>query len=300
MYNQSNATSTSRENRIIDRVKELKGKRNSTAYTSNDALANAIGYSSRTVKAWLAGENPFPVEALLKICDLFQCDIGYLTGEIDTPRHITTDVCEATGLSEDAANALINEPFSGFYDTLIKMTSAQVEEPKEYFSVPTCLYADFLELKQIHQLKKIYEDGIDSALQKLFSSAYSRYKIEKTTLSGFMDHETKKRVFRLALASILQERYKESQSEFKNSILSCSCKKPALVQLGISTTFEEDILNSDDCILSFVRYFADPVFQYFERTRENTALLENKLQTQFMNIIHYMLENVELTHKKGR
>lgn len=281
-------------------IKErIRSRRKQLSLTQTD-LSGKVGISVPSLSAIESGSSLPKLDNLLYLCEILDCDIGYLTGEIDTPRHITTDVCEATGLSEDAANALINEPFSGFYDTLIKMTSAQVEEPKEYFSVPTCLYADFLELKQIHQLKKIYEDGIDPALQKLFSSAYSRYKIEKTTLSGFMDHETKKRVFRLALASILQERYKESQSEFKNFVLSCSCKKPALVQLGISTTFEEDILNSDDCILSFVRYFADPVFQYFERTSENTALLENKLQNQFMNIIHYMLENVELTHKKGR
>ncbi len=104
MYNQ--VKSISEGSVIIERVKELKGKRNSPAYISNDVLAEGIGYSGRSVKAWLAGQNPFPVDALLKMCDFFQCDIGYLTGEIDTPRHITADICEETGLSEEAANAL--------------------------------------------------------------------------------------------------------------------------------------------------------------------------------------------------
>lgn len=104
MCNQNNTISEG--NIIIERVKRLKGKRNSPAYISNVTLAENIGYSERSVKAWLAGQNPFPVDALLKICDFFQCDIGYLTGEIDTPRHITADICKETGLSEEAVNAL--------------------------------------------------------------------------------------------------------------------------------------------------------------------------------------------------
>lgn len=294
----------------VNIIKERLRSRRKQLNLKQTDLSDKVHLSVPSLSAIESGSSLPKVDSLLSLCEVLECDIGYLTGEIDTPRHITTDICEATGLSEDAANALINEPFSGFYDTLIKMTFAQVEEPKEYFSVPTCLYADFLELKQIHQLKKIYEDGIDPALQSLFSSAYSRYKIEKASISGLFTHEAEKLVFRQALESMLKAKYKVSadtpkdaeagKDEFKEFIVSCSCKKPALVQLGISPAFEEDILNSDNYIKTFVEYFADPVFQYFERTRENAALLENKLQNQFMNIIHYMLENVELTHKKGR
>lgn len=70
--------------------------------------------SPETLKKWEYGENPINIEWLPVICDVLDCDIGYLFGEYKEQRRETADVCKVTGLTETAVDILQNLSASEF------------------------------------------------------------------------------------------------------------------------------------------------------------------------------------------
>lgn len=74
-----------------------------------DTLANEIGVTRQTISKWEKGEGNGPtVWDLVKLCEFFGCDYGYLVGEYKNRTRIATDIGEETGLSMLAvANLLV-------------------------------------------------------------------------------------------------------------------------------------------------------------------------------------------------
>lgn len=70
-------------------------------------LASKMHVSKQTVNYWLSGRNRMTVEQLSNICKILNCDMDYLTGRIKEKSHGKKYICEQTGLSEMAVNALI-------------------------------------------------------------------------------------------------------------------------------------------------------------------------------------------------
>ena len=73
-------------------------------------FAERIGVSNVTISNWLNEEiniNP-SFKSLEKICKAFDLDMDYFTGRITEKTHDIKGVCEITGLSPEAAEALIN------------------------------------------------------------------------------------------------------------------------------------------------------------------------------------------------
>lgn len=48
------------------------------------------------------------LDTLEALCDLFECDLGYLLGEYAERRRVAAEVCYTTGLSETAVQRLLN------------------------------------------------------------------------------------------------------------------------------------------------------------------------------------------------
>ena len=70
-------------------------------------LANEIGVSRQTIAKWEHGEiDQLLMGDLLKLCNLFGCELGYILGEYNCRTRISTDIQEETGLSEQAVNFL--------------------------------------------------------------------------------------------------------------------------------------------------------------------------------------------------
>lgn len=63
---------------------------------------------ARTISNHESGQ-PFKFETLLKYCDIYDCDLGYLLGDYDESTHDLHFICSETGLSEEAVNRLRNE-----------------------------------------------------------------------------------------------------------------------------------------------------------------------------------------------
>lgn len=75
---------------------------------SYDKMAEILGVNKTTILFWLKdNKNGFiPLWALLDLCNLFKCDLGYLLGEHTTKRHQNETPCKITGLEEKTINLL--------------------------------------------------------------------------------------------------------------------------------------------------------------------------------------------------
>lgn len=63
--------------------------------------------SYKTISAWERGDRIPDLTSLVKMAELFDCDIGYLLCDFDEKKHITADIKEQTGLSEKAILSLL-------------------------------------------------------------------------------------------------------------------------------------------------------------------------------------------------
>lgn len=95
---------------IGERIKTARCKPfNESSGYSQGGLAVALGLDSTsrtTIRKWERGEVLPPLEHLLKMCELFGCELGYLLGEYDLPTRTATDIQQETGLSVKAIEQL--------------------------------------------------------------------------------------------------------------------------------------------------------------------------------------------------
>ncbi len=104
----------------------IKAARKEVGYSQGE-LAEKLGLSldsRQVVGKWEKGEKLPHFELLLKMCEVFGCELGYLLCEYDCKTRVAADVTKVTGLSEDAANRLISinqSPISGAIETLSKL-----------------------------------------------------------------------------------------------------------------------------------------------------------------------------------
>ena len=96
---------TTREYRmkVADRIKR---ERKRTGMLQKD-FAKEVGLSNQTYNNLENGLGSLRVEHLHKIAEYCGCDMGYLLCDYDNRTREVTDICEATGLSEEAVNVLI-------------------------------------------------------------------------------------------------------------------------------------------------------------------------------------------------
>lgn len=72
--------------------------RNTKGYTQ-EKLAELLGISRDKLSKWENGARFPDLNELLKICDIFDCDLDYLVGRIEQPTHSLQDISDITGLS---------------------------------------------------------------------------------------------------------------------------------------------------------------------------------------------------------
>ena len=77
---------------------------------SMEAVATHIGTTRQSISKWENGQGEPTVYDFLRLCNLFDCDLGYLLGEegYSCKTRKATDIKAATGLSEDSIISLAN------------------------------------------------------------------------------------------------------------------------------------------------------------------------------------------------
>lgn len=75
---------------------------------TQEELANELYISARqTIGKWEKGEDGgITLQQLRGLCNLFNCEIGYIVGDYDTKRKATADASEETGLSNASVLSL--------------------------------------------------------------------------------------------------------------------------------------------------------------------------------------------------
>ena len=90
-------------------AKRTKERAKEKGFTQ-EALAEKVNCSLPTIKKWYVGDACPDVHTLIELSKILDCNVGYLTGEIDQKTYDNKFICENTGLSENAVEYIRNLP----------------------------------------------------------------------------------------------------------------------------------------------------------------------------------------------
>lgn len=86
----------------------IKNTRLNMKKYTQDNMAEHLELFSRQAYANIEnGSSKIQLKHIIKLCEIFDCDIGYLFGDYPTKRKVSADVQEITGLSEAAIEYLL-------------------------------------------------------------------------------------------------------------------------------------------------------------------------------------------------
>lgn len=97
----------------VDIGNRIRNERKSIGYSQDDLInelkERGISVSRNTISAIESGKtNHYDSDLLFALCDLFNCELGYLLCEYDCKTGRNTDICSDIGLTENAVNVLRN------------------------------------------------------------------------------------------------------------------------------------------------------------------------------------------------
>ena len=106
-------------------MNNIKNARTQKNLTQNE-LADKVGSTRQTIAKWEKGnDNGICLDTIKCMCEIFNCEIGYLVGDYDTPQKETTDIHNKTGLSEKAIYSIISDtkarPFIETINTILTL-----------------------------------------------------------------------------------------------------------------------------------------------------------------------------------
>ena len=102
------------------------------------------------LKMWENGTNPVELEWLPALCEVLECDVGYLFGEYGELTRQVSDICKETGLSEDAIKAMRSMGNIKLKDVVLhrakfqEVISCMLEDPRFSSIIPHIIEAERL------------------------------------------------------------------------------------------------------------------------------------------------------------
>lgn len=149
--------------KIGKRIKEERNKLglNQTDFKDEVCLSPK---ARQTIGNWENGTSLPNLGDFIAMSNKFDCEISYLLGEIDCKTHVTNDIHNATGLSEEAISTLLHYKNLTNDDTILTLSSL-LENP---------LFYDFLRAIHLHvgNFNKGYLKGNSQDVQ-LLAKAYN-------------------------------------------------------------------------------------------------------------------------------
>lgn len=91
---------------VGERIRKARKKAGLTQAQFASAL-NMSEESLKTIGRWEKGEQTPKLDVLMKMCEIFKCEAGYLLGEFPLPTRGKADIQEATGLSQKAIDKIL-------------------------------------------------------------------------------------------------------------------------------------------------------------------------------------------------
>lgn len=120
--------------------------------------------SIKTLNAWEAGERIPDLNSIVRMAEVFQCDVGYLLGDYSTKRHLNADICQTTGLSEGSINFLRNMKQWGITSEaeiidLLLWDARKRNKSHHYRSITDLLTFFFKYQNKVHSSKQVFSNG---------------------------------------------------------------------------------------------------------------------------------------------
>lgn len=115
--------------------------RTAKGYTQ-EKLTELLGISRDKLSKWENGVRFPDLNELLKICDIFDCDLDYLVGRIEQPTHALQDISDITGLSTENIKQLQkwnnNRSYEAFTEEYIRSNIDYLNNILESFPELLC------------------------------------------------------------------------------------------------------------------------------------------------------------------
>lgn len=147
--------------RIKDAIKE---------WGTQDDFFDDIPYSKQAFHKCVREKSMLSLSVLLEIAKKLDCDIGYLLCEYDEKRHIVADVKEATGLSPDVIDIILN-----MKDSFLKLSILNDLLKDDYFlAIINLLY-----MVDYHYEKGIELDRVEEKVESDYKNAETLEEREK-------------------------------------------------------------------------------------------------------------------------
>lgn len=153
-----------RKKEIGGRIKALRKQKN----LSQDDLANrlfhiaptkdkALGQS--TISSWERGVTLPPLERMIALASIFDCDVAYLLGDYSKEKKDNSDICDMTGLSEKALSQLLRykEQYPDYIDSLNFLL-----ESDNFEDVLYCIYEYDNALRHLGMLREIWQQQLET------------------------------------------------------------------------------------------------------------------------------------------
>lgn len=138
-----------------------------------EASTTEIEKLENRLKQWEYGNNPVSIEWIPAICDVLGCDVGYLFGEYQEYRRVTSDIAKETGLREKAVENVIklyrNNKIDWGLDTLnFLLESSEIEFFLYYITAYSLSGKQTVESYPLRVKKKdIFQMNMNDCLKKL-------------------------------------------------------------------------------------------------------------------------------------
>ena len=84
----------------------MKQARKAAGIKTQEDLSEKADIPLETIRSWEQGRKTPQLPQLLKLCEIYNCDLDYLVGRIDCRTHEIQDIHAYTGLSEDSIEML--------------------------------------------------------------------------------------------------------------------------------------------------------------------------------------------------
>mgnify|MGYP004504153105 CR=1 FL=1 len=166
------------------RIGERVHKEREAAGMTMDALATEIGTTRQTISRWEHGDNvEITLNMLVRLCNIFNCEMGYLLCEYNCKTKIATDIHRETGLDENVIQYLETEQKASINNPNFPTPFA--------VSIINCLIGEYLSATEEQQTNTVL-----FAIKKLFSipreylkdeQVYTKIELLNRKMTSFSD-----------------------------------------------------------------------------------------------------------------
>ena len=241
--------------KIGERIKTQRNLHNLT----QQSLSEKIGIGRTKLVQYEKGKDLPPFDAMLEMCNMFNCELGYLLCEHEEKTRTATDIHDVTGLSEDAINKLIENERKA--DERAKAIQRDFMKDENYTFIPT-----------ISESNEIINHIIENADNLI-------YKIKR-----LRDLQQRKQI------TETDPNYKDFEKAYNAVYESCEIFGGAMPPYNtLCEMFEEEIERTLGNSIERAGY----IFRTFEEVKQAEAI-EFSISRDFLSIVNGYFEKLRL------